>query len=89
MTSHYTADNCAECREVTRQRHREQQTTRFTRWVMLILMGIVSVGLILGGKHFADNDTVSNETGELLVYGGIALGCVLIVLCVLIFAADD
>lgn len=89
MEELHDPDTCAECQEETGRRHREQQISRFTRWVMLILVGLVAAGLILGGMHFDSNNTISNETGELLVYGGIALGCVLIVLCILIFAADD
>lgn len=89
MEELHDPDTCAECQEETGRRHREQQTSRFTRWVMLILVGLVAVGLILGGMHFDSNDTISNETGELLVGCGIGLACVLVVLCVVIFAADD
>ena len=85
ISDHHENDDCAECREKVRQER--------IRWIasrgMLGLGGLVAILLIMGGMTFKRDGTVSRETGEVLIFSGVGLVVVLVVVGVLMFAAED
>lgn len=87
-TDSHDPATCAECRE-TKRKDRSDLIGRVVRWAGICLAAIIAIGMILFGKELSDEGSISEETGELLVFGGIGLALVLVVIIVLVLSADD